>query len=276
MVILLMIRFTRRSKDTFRHTKLQKSSPKSILGTTISSVASQVLAIFLQENSQKQWRKTGHVLVMDMDEKEHRHRQPWLILASEWPTDGYETVEGDFTHRAPYTVRFGSAGEYGVLPEGHNRTPLAPLIAMDESQRNKVVLNQFGENFDFVPDRRGGHRRCKPSDKGPALAEAMNWYWNPVMKREVCFRNKMEYMYFNPDTKSYSFPNFSKMKIEGMNGLYGSLEEEADLEAGEVKAPADPKAKSGPRDLSVAMGGLSMTKTYPPERHRQSTTSQAF
>lgn len=232
------------------------------------------LGYILQENSQKQWRKTGHVLVMDMDDRKYRKRQPWLVLAPEWPTDGYETATGEFTHRAPCTVAFGSSGEYGVLPEGHNRTPIAPIIAMDESKRDKIVLAQFGENFDFVPDRRGGHRRSRPSNKGPALAEAMNWYWNPVLHKEVCFRNKMEYMYFNPKTQSYSFPNFSKIKIKGMNGIFGSLEEKADLEAGEVEAPAG--TVSGPRDVSVAMEGMTITRTYPPERHRQSTTSQAF
>ncbi|KAG6986715.1 hypothetical protein G7Y79_00073g098140 [Physcia stellaris] len=227
------------------------------------------LGYILQENSQKQWRKTGHVLVMDMDDRKYRKRQPWLVLAPAWPTDGYETATGEFTHRAPHTVVFGSSGEYGVLPEGRNRTPIASIIAMDESQRDKIVLEQFGENFHFVPDRRGGHRRSKPSNKGPALAEAMNWYWDPVLQREVCFGDGMEYMHFNPETQSYSFPDFSKTKIKGMNGIFGSLEEEADLEAGEVEAPAD-------KNPSVATGGMTTTRVYPPERHRLSTTSPAF
>lgn len=46
------------------------------------------------------WRKTGHVLVMDMDDRNIRHRQPWMVLASEWPTDGEETPKGTFTIKA--------------------------------------------------------------------------------------------------------------------------------------------------------------------------------
>lgn len=67
------------------------------------------------ENPQGEWDRTGHVLVIDMDDRDVRHRHPWLILASEWPTDGEETGEGDFMVHAEEEVMRGDNTQEGVF-----------------------------------------------------------------------------------------------------------------------------------------------------------------
>ena len=49
------------------------------------------------------WYKTGHVLVIDMEEGRNRHS--WFVLASEWPTDDDKIIEGNFV---TYFVGSGS------------------------------------------------------------------------------------------------------------------------------------------------------------------------
>lgn len=226
------------------------------------------------DNIQKEWIKTGFVLVIDMDDRKYRHRQPWFVLAPEWPTDGYEAADGTFTHRAPRTVFLDDASTYGVLAGGHNRTPLGQVLPLKNSGQNKPVIKQFGEGFNFEIKRTGGHRRGWPSNKGSDLAEVMDWYWDPVAEREVCFRKGLEYMRFNRTTRSYEFPNFSNIKIAGLNGFFGSLEEDSELEAGQVEAPESSSETPRPhRDLITTLGGPSMAGMYPPERRRLTQTA---
>ena len=133
------------------------------------------------------WRKTGHVLVIDMDDRSMRHREPWLVLASEWPADGGETQKRDYTCRARETVLRPDRDAAGVLPGDKNRTPICKIRPMDESKNDLPVLKQFGEGFKFKPVRYGGHRKARPSSYGPDLAKVMPWYWDPKEEQEVCF-----------------------------------------------------------------------------------------
>ena len=144
------------------------------------------LGFILQEDAGV-WRKTGHVLVIDTDDKQLRHRQPWLVLASEWPTDGEKTQEGNLTYRAKETVLRPDKGAAGVLPGDQNRTPICEIRPMDESNNDIPVLKQFGEGFKFKPVRHGGHRKARPSRYGPDLAKVMPWYWDPKNNQGVCF-----------------------------------------------------------------------------------------
>ncbi|KAL8750736.1 MAG: hypothetical protein Q9199_006880 [Rusavskia elegans] len=149
------------------------------------------------------WTKTGHVLVIDMDDRATRHRQPWLILAPDWPTDGEEPEDGTFTFHAEEDVDRGS----------------------------KWLPGQFGPRFDFLPVRLGGHRQANPSDKGPGLVRAMEWYWDPVAQQEVCYtKDRLEYMRYDRKTKRYTYPDFSKMSFAGEQGLFGELQEPPTLE----------------------------------------------
>lgn len=209
-----------------------------------------------KSNTQEEWRKTGFVLVIDMDDRNIRHRHPWFVLAPEWPTDGYKAADGTFTHHTP---------------QSSNRIPLGQIVPMEETDRKKIVLKQFGEDFNFGLERHEGHRRSWPSNKGPDLAEVMDWYWDPVAEREVCFRKGMEYMRFNRTTMSYEFPNFWNTKIARLNGFFGCLEEDCELEAGELETPES--SSRSDRTLEADMGGLSMATKYPPERRRRIQTN---
>lgn len=134
----------------------------------------------MQETSRDTWTKTGHVLVMDMDDRKLRHRQPWFVLASEWPTDGEETQDGDFTFHAQKRVLRNDRGVYVVFPGDHNRTPICAIWPWKRTpEKGEIILKQFGEKFKFEPARFGGHRFAKPSRLGPSLARVMDWYWDP-------------------------------------------------------------------------------------------------
>ncbi|KAL8785045.1 MAG: hypothetical protein Q9195_008805 [Heterodermia aff. obscurata] len=193
------------------------------------------------------WKKTGHVLVIDMDHKHLRHRQPWLVLASEWPTDGEETEEGDFTCRATETVLRPDKGAAGVLPGDNNRTPICEIRPMDESKNDIPVLKQFGEGFRFKPVRYGGHRKARPSRYGPDLAKVMPWYWDPKEEQEVCFTKEgLEYMRYDRKDNSYSFPDLDKMSFAGEQGFEGELEGPATLEVPRSKHRATKSSIDGP------------------------------
>lgn len=81
------------------------------------------------------WEKTGHVLVIEMDDRAVRHRQPWLVLASEWPTDGDETPESGSTLYARDEVVRGDSSVPWVFPGNHNRTPIYGIKPVQESKK---------------------------------------------------------------------------------------------------------------------------------------------
>ncbi|KAL8842824.1 MAG: hypothetical protein Q9176_002460 [Flavoplaca citrina] len=179
----------------------------------------------LQQGRNGKWNKTGHVLVIDMDDRNVRQRQPWLILASEWPTDGEETEDGDFTIHAEETVGRNDRSAPGVFPGDNNRTPICRIMPMNKKAGTNVpVLGQLGDNFNFVPERLGGHRPARRSRYGPGLAKVMEWYWDPVAEEEVCYTAQgLEYMRYDRKSKAYSFPDFSRLSFAGEEGLFGEL-----------------------------------------------------
>lgn len=163
-----------------------------------------------------EWTKTGHVLVMDIDDKQRRHRQPWLVLAAEWPTDSYKTQEGEFEHRAPREVPRPDKTAFGVFPGDDNRTPLCSIVPRGNDKSKIPTLKRFAEDFEFDPIRLGGHRRAVPGEEGPALAHVMPWYWDPQCEREVCFTQENRiYMMYDRAADMYTFPDFASLKIEG-------------------------------------------------------------
>lgn len=95
--------------------------------------------------------KTGHVLVIDMDDKNSRQRHPWFVLAHEWRTDGDSAGEhGDIYHYAD--------SEPGTLPGDKVRTPICRIEPLNNNHDRRPVITQFGDNFSFMPVRLGGHR----------------------------------------------------------------------------------------------------------------------
>lgn len=221
---------------------MQYQAPSSSKGKATSTIKPQdddklrrcaALGWVTMESLGGGWEKTGHVLVIDMDDRAVRHRQPWFILASEWPTDGDETSEGGFTIYAGEDVERDDSSVPGVFPGDNNRTPICCIKPMWKAKDGRIVLQQFGEDFEFIPVRLGGHRRAKRSEKGPALARIMEWYWDPDAEQEVCYTKEgLEYMRYNRQSKEYSFPNFSKLSLFGEQG--GELEGHARLEAGSL------------------------------------------
>ncbi|KAL8853174.1 MAG: hypothetical protein Q9221_001908 [Calogaya cf. arnoldii] len=185
-----------------------------------------------------QWKKTGHVLVIDMDDRDIQQRQPWLVLASSWPTDGAETPEGGFTIYAEEEVGLNDSAAAGVFPGDKNRTPICRIMPKKGKGKGNIpVLQQLGDDFKFVPQRLAGHRATKKSPNGPALAKVMEWYWDPVAEQEVCYTEQgLEYMRYDRRTKAYSFPDFSRLSFAGEERLFGEI--------------VAPPAKETPEELS--------------------------
>ncbi|KAL8770274.1 MAG: hypothetical protein Q9209_003910 [Squamulea sp. 1 TL-2023] len=163
----------------------------------------------LQEAPNGEWNKTGHVLVIDMDDRDVRHRHPWLILASEWPTDGAETSEGGFTIYAEDEVDRDESAVLGVFPGDNDRTTIF-RIKPRAGETNVPVIERLGDAFDFVPDHPGGQSRTTiQSGNGPALADVMEWYWDPITEQEVCYtKHGFEYMRYDRKAKEYSYSDF--------------------------------------------------------------------
>lgn len=222
----------------------------------------------LQEARDGRWNKTGHVLVIDMDDRDVRQRQPWLILASEWPTDGAETPEGGFTIYADEKVGRNDRTVPGVFPGDNNRTPICRIMPMNKKgQKNIPVLQQLGDNFNFVPERLGGHRPARRSRNGPGLANVMELYWDPVAEQEVCYTKQgLEYMRYDRKSNAYSFPDFSRLSFAGEEGLFGELEAPAQ------EAPEEPYGR--PVSLAERMARSSIGGPGPSTRKQALTHSR--
>ena len=195
------------------------------------------------EESPGNWKRTGHVMVIDMDDRDIRQRQPWLILAPEWPTDGDEMPDGTFTHHAAEIVDQDDESVAGVFPGDKNRTTICCIRPQDPAMdmSGQPVLQCFGPGFKFNPVRLGGHRESRPSDHGPGLVRMLEWYWDPVTERQVCFnKDGVVYMTYDTRTKEYTYPNFSNMSFAGEQGLSGEIQEPPLLETeGYVIAASD-------------------------------------
>lgn len=174
------------------------------------------------QDSDGKWRRTGHVLVIDMDDRTIRSRQPWLVLASEWPTDGEQTPEDDFTIRAEEIVDRGDNSQPGVFPGDRNRTPICCVKPM--APTTGLVLQQLGIGFNFKPVRVSGNHHAVIKDLGPAIPRVMNWYWDPQAEQEVCYNNDgTEYMRYDRKGKGYLYPRFSNKSVVGQQSMFGEL-----------------------------------------------------
>ncbi|KAL8751988.1 MAG: hypothetical protein Q9184_005881 [Pyrenodesmia sp. 2 TL-2023] len=176
------------------------------------------------QDSRGDWIRTGHVLVIDMDERSVRHRQPWLVLASEWPTESEQTPEDEFTIRAEEIVDRDDSSEPGVFPGDRNRTPVCRIEPAVPSTIN--VLQRLGEGFNFNPARLSGNHSAILKDLGPAIPRVMNWYWDPQAEQEVCYNNDgTEYMRYDRKGKGYLYPGFSNKSVVGQQSMFGELVE---------------------------------------------------
>jgi len=156
----------------------------------------------------RNWRKTGHALVMDMDEGRDRH--PWFVLASEWPNDsGDVPYDGDDKIYAEKRVKRNDANVHGVFPGEKNRTLIARLRHyVERSDSSKPFLKQFGANFYFDLDSFGRGTMQSQSHWGPDLVSVMDWLEDPETHEEVYnTEDGHECIRFDPETQSYTYPN---------------------------------------------------------------------
>ncbi|KAL8823370.1 MAG: hypothetical protein Q9191_005917 [Dirinaria sp. TL-2023a] len=211
------------------------------------------------------WRKTGHVLVMDMDAGRDRH--PWFVLASEWPSD-FEDVDGGFTTYAERKVFRDDATQPGVLPSGgKNRTPVAKVYVNQEKDTSELpMLKRFGPDFEFELIRLGGTRSYDENDRkyGPDLAHVMEWYWDPATEEEVCFDKRgKEYMRYDRRTKQYTYPEWDHLhrSVVGESALFGTL------------TPPSSDSSFGPLSARLISGPEPSTQQ---RRQRETSTAANF
>ncbi|KAL8908267.1 MAG: hypothetical protein Q9207_000888 [Kuettlingeria erythrocarpa] len=192
--------------------------------------------------SHGRWRKTGHVLVMDMDDREVRHRQPWLVLAYQWPTDfGEETQEGSSIVTADESVARNNELQPGVFPGDNNRTPICSIRPLQTGHPTIPVLKQLGPNFSFAPRRVGGPRPVQIKSLGPDIPRVMDWYWDDTRKLEICYnQNGEEVMWYAPLKREYGYPGFSRTSIVGEQAMFGEV-----IADGRARGPSRETSRAG-------------------------------
>ncbi|KAI4169209.1 MAG: hypothetical protein LQ343_005871 [Gyalolechia ehrenbergii] len=188
------------------------------------------LGFVMQEDAFGEWRKTGHVLVMDMDDRSIRHRHPWLVLASQWPAEDCEDTEDDSGfHYVSEVVYRNAEAAAGVFPGDRNRTPICsiqPHLPEGASRSDLPVLKQLGEDFNFAPYRYVSAYPVKDKGKGPDIAFVMDWYWDPVNEKEICYyQDGTIYMCYDPSKKEYSYPCFASLAASfiGQQSIFGEI-----------------------------------------------------
>ena len=163
----------------------------------------------ITDEETRTWERTGHALVMDMDEGRDRH--PWIVLAEYWPDDPIEDEER-FIH-ADQEVDDENPDTPGILPGNTYRTPLARLQHYGESKtmnKNVPVLLSLGPEYEFHAERTGGQRakgKGKGKEQDQPLAKIMDWYDDKERDELVCYdRRGKEYMRYNKKSKRYRYP----------------------------------------------------------------------
>ncbi|KAI4251406.1 MAG: hypothetical protein L6R42_008402 [Xanthoria sp. 1 TBL-2021] len=192
---------------------------------TKTYVVSPALGWVIMQDLGGVWQKAGHVMVIDMDDRNVRHRQPWLVLASEWPADGQDLPDGGFSFYAPETVRRDDRNQAGVFPGDNNRTTICRIVPQGREEKpGEIILFQLGENFNFALERKGGHRDWRRTDRGPELARSMDWYFDPETKEQVCYNKQgREWLRYNQASKEYYFSDVDVRALEGETGFYGEV-----------------------------------------------------
>lgn len=177
--------------------------------------------------SNGRWRKTGHVLVMDMDDRDVRHRQPWLVLACKWPADyGDETPDDSSTVTAEELLARNNRSEPGVFPGDNNRTPICCIEPLETGPTSTdiPVLKQLGPDFCFAPRRDGGPRPVQVKGLGQDIPRVTNWYWDDARKLEVCYQEDgSECMWYDASEEEYGYPGFERTSILGAQAIFGEV-----------------------------------------------------
>lgn len=160
----------------------------------------------------QEWTRTGHVLVIDMDETPNKKRHPWFLLAAEWSDDHCMYPDNtDGTIRAEEFVEQGRTdGVEGILPGTTNRTTVARLRSRQLKDHNQSgpFLAYFHENLEFEVTRFGLPDEDERDDphylKGTYLPIIMEMYWDADRNEEVCYNeDKLVYFRYHRPTGRY-------------------------------------------------------------------------
>ena len=176
---------------------------------------------------EKIWHKTGHALVVDLEPG--RERNPWIVLAKQWPNDGEDTFDGDYMEYAPEVVDRDDDFTPGVLPGDKNRTPVGKIVPFKKNKKNikGSILPHFGRDFKFNVMRKGSSRGYVQSKRGPGLADVMGWYWDPKAEQEVCItEDGHEYMRFSRETAKITYCKRATESFAGDEGTHGTIVDE--------------------------------------------------
>ena len=108
----------------------------------------------------KNWRKTGHALVVDLEPG--RERNPCIVLAKEWDNDGEDIFDNDYMDFAPEVVARDDHGTAGVLPRDKNRTPVGKIVPFKKDKKDfkGSIPPHFGPDFKFNVLRKGSSWGC--------------------------------------------------------------------------------------------------------------------
>lgn len=179
---------------------------------------------------------------MDMD----RGRDPWIVLALQWPDVNGDQPEKS-TYKAEKRARRDDDPNPGILPGDHTRTVVAKLIHVHEKnltdeQKAMPFLKQFGPKLSFNLWRKGGDRKVTDSrqfrEYHPDLAHIMGWFWDEEEKEEVCYaENGTEYIRCKPSTCGYRYPYLDQVSVVGQNAMFGEVVRQRLLHSRPVPLP---------------------------------------
>ena len=173
---------------------------------------------WIVKGDEEVWHKTGHALVVELEPG--RERNPWIVLAYEWPNDGEETCDDDYMEYAPEVVDQDDEWTAGVLPGDRNRTIVGKIVPFEDEHVEGDLLPHFGRNFKFNVWRKGSSRGyAVPSERGPGLADVMGWYWDPEAEEEVCnTKEGEEYTRFSREMAKISYCKRGRESFAGDEG----------------------------------------------------------
>ena len=210
--------------------------PKLRVDTDIDKHVRRVKALgwVMEVTSSGHSLRTGHVLVIDMDDIANRQRHPWFLLAPEWLHEHeFDSDEGIIV-RAEEFVEQGNFECEGILPGDSQRTTVARLRSRQAEMQNRPgpFLKYFGVDFEFELTRFGASGESNRHDprylRGTWLPIVMTLHWNQKTLDEICFNEDgQEYFRFHRPTGRYYIyvdPPSTDPYIEGPISLAWRIE----------------------------------------------------
>ncbi|KAI4161643.1 MAG: hypothetical protein LQ342_004651 [Letrouitia transgressa] len=144
-----------------------------------------------------EWERTGHIMVIDLDEGRQRH--PWFILCNEW-TDSW----GEMIVAAP-TVERVDMYTPGVFPPDQHRTTIAQLVDKDglvtrsNDPKKDPFLRRLHKDF---------HIDLRRVTDGKDLVRIMSWNQRAHSTIEECYADGTGriYLEYDRDRNEYILP----------------------------------------------------------------------